>query len=74
MQTIGKLTPGWWYNTALQSIMDSRAAGPTSWGLPLIVVALFALAYACVGLMVSRLTRTRATLVAPVSSDPSMIG
>ena len=74
MQTIGKLTPGWWYNTAVQSIMDSRAAGLTSWGLPLIVVALFALAYACVGLMVSRLTRTRATLVAPVSSDPSMIG
>ena len=74
MQTIGKLTPGWWYNTAVQSIMDSNAAGPASWGLPLIVVALFALAYACVGLMVSRLTRTRATLVAPVSSDPSMIG
>ena len=74
MQTIGKLTPGWWYNTAVQSIMDSSAAGPASWGLPLTVVALFALAYACVGLMVSRLTRTRATLVAPVSSDPSMIG
>ncbi len=73
MQTIGKLTPGWWYNTAVQSIMDSSAAGPASWGLPLTVVALFALAYACVGLMVSRLTRTRATLVAPVSSDPSMI-
>ncbi|MBI0090553.1 ABC transporter permease [Bifidobacterium sp. W8113] len=74
MQTIGKLTPGWWYNTAVQSIMDSSAAGPASWGLPLTVVALFALAYACLGLMVSRLTRTRATLVAPVSSDPSMIG
>ena len=74
MQTIGKLTPGWWYNTAVQSIMDSSAAGLASWGLPLTVVALFALAYACVGLMVSRLTRTRATLVAPVSSDPSMIG
>ena len=74
MQTIGKLTPGWWYNTAVQSIMDSSAAGPASWGLPLTVVALFALAYACLGLMVSRLMRTRATLVAPVSSDPSMIG
>ena len=74
MQTIGKLTPGWWYNTAVQSIMDSSTAGLASWGLPLTVVALFALAYACVGLMVSRLTRTRATLVAPVSSDPSMIG
>ena len=74
MQTIGKLTPGWWYNTAVQSIMDSSTTGLASWGLPLIVVALFALAYACVGLMVSRLTRTRATLVAPVSSDPSMIG
>ena len=74
MQTIGKLTPGWWYNTAVQSIMDSSAAGPASWGLPLTVVALFALAYACLGLMVSRLTRTRATLVAPVSSDSSMIG
>ena len=74
MQTIGKLTPGWWYNTAVQSIMDSSAAGLVSWGLPLTAVALFALAYACVGLMVSRLTRTRATLVAPVSSDPSMIG
>ncbi|MSD91374.1 ABC transporter permease [Bifidobacterium asteroides] len=74
MQTIGKLTPGWWYNTAVQSIMDSSTTGLASWGLPLTVVALFALAYACVGLMVSRLTRTRATLVAPVSSDPSMIG
>ena len=74
MQTIGKLTPGWWYNTAVQSIMDSIAAGLASWALPLTVVALFALAYACIGLMVSRLTRTRATLVAPVSSDPSMIG
>ena len=74
MQTIGKLTPGWWYNTAVQSIMDSSAAGPASWGLPLTVVALFALAYACLGLMVSRLMCTRATLVAPVSSDPSMIG
>ena len=74
MQTIGKLTPGWWYNTAVQSIMDSSASGSASWGLSLTVVALFALAYACVGLMVSRLTRTRATLVAPVSSDPSMIG
>ena len=74
MQTIGKLTPGWWYNTAVQSIMDSSAAGLVSWGLPLTVVFLFALAYACVGLMVSRLTRTGATLVAPVSSDPSMIG
>ena len=74
MQTIGKLTPGWWYNTAVQSILDSSTTGLASWGLPLTVVALFALAYACVGLMVSRLTRTRATLVAPVSSDPSMIG
>ena len=74
MQTIGKLTPGWWYNTAVQSIMDSSTAGLASWGLPLTVVALFALAYACVGLMVSRLTITRATLVAPGSSDPSMIG
>lgn len=74
MQTIGKLTPGWWYNTAVQSIMDSSTTGLASWGLPLTVFALFALAYACVGLMVSRLTRTRATLVAPVSSDPSMIG
>ena len=74
MQTIGKLTPGWWYNTAVQSIMDSSTTGLASWGLPLTVVALFALAYACVGLMVSRLTRTRATLDAPVSSDPSMIG
>ena len=74
MQTIGKLTPGWWYSTAVKSIMDSSAAGLASWGLPLTVVALFALAYACVGLMVSRLTRTRATLVAPVSSEPSMIG
>ncbi|WP_445343163.1 ABC transporter permease [Bifidobacterium sp. ESL0819] len=73
MQTIGKLTPGWWYNTAVQSIMDSNAAALASWGLPLTVVALFALAYACAGLMFSRLTRTRATLVAPVSSDPSMI-
>ena len=74
MQTIGKLTPGWWYNTAVQSIMDSSTAGLASWGLPLTVVALFALAYACVGLMVSRLTITWATLVAPGSSDPSMIG
>ena len=74
MQTIGKLTPGWWYNTAVQSIMDSSTAGLASWGLPLTVVALFALAYACVGLMVSRLTITRATLVVPGSSDPSMIG
>lgn len=74
MQTIGKLTPGWWYSTAVQSIMDSSAAGLASWGLPLAVVALFALAYACAGLMVSRLTRTRAILVAPASSDPSMIG
>ena len=74
MQTIGKLTPGWWYNTAVQSIMDSSTTGLASWGLPLTVVALFALAYACVGLMVSRLTRTRATLDAHVSSDPSMIG
>lgn len=74
MQTIGKLTPGWWYNTAVQSIMDSSTAGLASWGLPLTLVALFALAYACVGLMVSRLTITRATLVVPGSSDPSMIG
>ena len=74
MQTIGKLTSGWWYNTAVQSIMDSSTAGLASWALPLTVIALFALAYACVGLMVSRLTRTRATLVAPVNSDPSMIG
>ena len=74
MQTIGKLTPGWWYNTAVQSIVDTSAADLASWGLPLTVVALFALAYSCVGLMVSRLTRTRATLVAPAGSDPSMIG
>ncbi|QYN60512.1 ABC transporter permease [Bifidobacterium asteroides] len=74
MQTIGKLTPGWWYNTAVQSIVDTSAADLASWGLPLTVVALFALAYSCVGLMVSRLTRTRATLVALAGSDPSMIG
>ncbi|RBP97501.1 hypothetical protein CRD60_05740 [Bifidobacterium aemilianum] len=67
MQTIGKLTPGWWYNSAVGSIMDSSAHGVSVWGGPLVVVILFALAYACIGLMVSRLTRTRSTLASATS-------
>lgn len=74
MQTIGKLTPGWWYNSAVTLIMESTSAVPSSWGLPLTVVMLFALAYVCLGLMVSRLTRTHTSLDTSTSSDPSMIG
>lgn len=74
MQTIGKLTPGWWYNSAVKSIMDSSPAGSSSWGLSLALVMLFALTYVCVGLMVSRLTRTHSSMDASTSSDPSMIG
>ncbi|BDR54160.1 multidrug permease ABC transporter [Bombiscardovia apis] len=81
MQTIGKLTPGWWYSAAVTAAMgvDSPGQGlsarsSTAWLPPLAIVLLFAVAYIGIGLMVSRLTRTQAKLAAPTASEPTLVG
>ncbi|RBP99731.1 ABC transporter permease [Bifidobacterium xylocopae] len=83
MRIIGKLTPGWWYNSAVTAIMGVPSPGQSlparpdrvnSWLPSLVLLVLFALAYVCIGLAVSRLTRTRSSLVSATSSDPTMVG
>lgn len=69
MVVIAKLTPGWWYCTAIDEALGtgSAAAGMdmAGWVAATGIVALFAIAFVCVGLAVGRFRRSRPTMAAP---------
>lgn len=71
MTLVGKLTPGWWYNSAVNAVFGLSPSGKTvsagvfsaaNWSTPALIVLLFALLYFCVGLMVGRLRRSGASI------------
>lgn len=71
MTLVGKLTPGWWYNSAVNAVFGLSPNGKTvtagvfsvaNWSTPALIVLLFALLYFCVGLMVGRLRRSDASI------------
>ncbi|MBT1171870.1 ABC transporter permease [Bifidobacterium sp. MA2] len=66
MLAIGRMLPGWWYCMSIDDALGigTAATGGTDvagWAGSLGLVALFALAFTCVGLAVGRIRRSRPT-------------
>ncbi|MBT1163602.1 ABC transporter permease [Bifidobacterium felsineum] len=68
MVTIAKLTPGWWYCTAIDNALGfgSATSGTDvgSWAVATSIVTLFAIALVCVGLAAGRFRHSRPNAVA----------
>lgn len=66
---IGRMTPGWWYAQAVYGALGTKDVAAVGAGDPqydviaqaLGMLALFALAFVCIGLAVSRVRQTRAS-------------
>ncbi|MBW3080034.1 ABC transporter permease [Bifidobacterium saguinibicoloris] len=73
MLTIGRMLPSWWYCTSIDDAFGIGTAATggvdvAGWAASLGLVALFALAFACVGLAVGRIRRSRpASAASPVT-------
>ncbi|MBW3090626.1 ABC transporter permease [Bifidobacterium miconisargentati] len=67
MVAVAKLTPGWWYCTAIDEALGAGSASGTDmagWAAATGIVALFAVAFVCVGLAAGRFRRSRPNAVA----------
>ncbi|PJM79852.1 ABC transporter permease [Bifidobacterium scaligerum] len=68
MVTIARLTPGWWYCTAIDNALGFGSAtfgvDAGGWAVATGIVALFAVAFVCVGLAAGRFRRSRPNAVA----------
>ncbi|PLS24162.1 ABC transporter permease [Bifidobacterium imperatoris] len=68
MVTVARLTPGWWYCTAIDNALGfgSAASGVDAggWAVATGIVMLFSLAFVCVGLAAGKYRRSRPNAVA----------
>ena len=70
MIMIGKLLPGWWLCVSIDNVFGLGTAAATgvdygSWASSVGLVALFAVAFICLGLALGRIRRTRPSLASP---------
>ncbi|KAA8817150.1 ABC transporter permease [Bifidobacterium callitrichos] len=64
MIAIGRMLPGWWYCASIDDALGIGSASASGvdaigWGLSIGIVALFAVAFVCIGLAVGRVRRLR---------------
>lgn len=70
MIEIGKLMPGWWYCQAIDAISSTNSVIDLShWWAALGIIALFGLAFVCLGLLFSHYRRTHPRLTAPTTTQ-----
>lgn len=70
MIMIGKLLPGWWLCVSIDNVFGLGTAAATgvdygSWASSVGLVALFAVAFICLGLALGHIRRTRPSLASP---------
>ena len=74
MIMIGKLLPGWWLCVSIDNVFGLGTAAATgvdygSWASSVGLVALFAVAFICLGLALGRIRRTRPSLASPTTTQ-----
>lgn len=74
MVTMAKFLPGWWYCRAIDNALGFGTAAENGvsiagWAGSLGLVALFGVAFICIGLASGRFRRSRPTLAAPVTTQ-----
>ncbi|OZG58036.1 multidrug permease ABC transporter [Bifidobacterium myosotis] len=74
MLAIGRMLPGWWYCVAVDDALGIGTASAggvdvAGWAASTGLVALFGVAFLCVGLAVGRLRRSRPVSVAPATTQ-----
>lgn len=74
MIMIGKLLPGWWLCTSIDSVFGLGTASATgvdhgTWASSTGLVALFGVAFICLGLALGRIRRTRPMLSSPATTQ-----
>ncbi|KFI92370.1 ABC permease [Bifidobacterium saguini DSM 23967] len=72
MVALAKLTPGWWYCTSIDNalgVVATTDANWMQWTADIGIVALFAVAFICIGLAAGKFRRSRPTLAAPATTE-----
>lgn len=74
MIMIGKLLPGWWLCVSIDNVFGLGTASNTgvddgAWASSIGLVALFGVAFVCLGLALGRIRRTRPTLASPATTQ-----
>ena len=74
MIMIGKLLPGWWLCVSIDNVFGLGTAAATgvdygSWASSVGLVALFAVAFICLGLALGRIRRTRPSFASPTTTQ-----